>query len=362
MFEFDAIVDQESIVRRLLKFKRKGNIPHALLFTGIEGAGKRKTAKVFAMACNCLRDDRSPSKADDDADTSAAEADSAVPCGKCRACRKIHAELHPDIIFIQPLKGVIKISQVRDLCHMLTLKPYEAKQRVVIISDAQTMKPEAGNALLKLLEEPPARTLLILTAPHSRNLLPTIISRCQHLRFKPISQQTLVSLLSNEYGLHFEEAEILSALANGSVTKARSLVETGWISQRNWVLGVLGYEKGAEKGLEDIDLSLAFSERTARRKDTIADILDIFMSWYRDLMIYPLAPEKIINKDLASHLAKASQGMDADTVLSKFEAVQKAREMIDGNANPRLTLDVMMMRLTAKKKIGHHAKNSWHTV
>jgi len=346
---FDSIVDQESVVRRLFRINRKGNIPHALLFTGLEGVGKRQTAKVFAMTCNCLRGNRSSHGSGDDPTASPAEAEStALPCGECRTCRKIDAELHPDIIFIQPQKGTIKISQIRDLCHILSMKPYEAKQRVVIISDAQTMNPEAGNALLKLLEEPPDGTLLILTAPHTQNLLPTIISRCQHIRFKPISQKTLIPLLIDEYGIHTEEAEILGALANGSLTKARSLVETGWIPQRNWILGVLGYEKTNSTGLEDADLSLAFSERIARQKDKIPDVLDIFMSWFRDLMIYPLAPEKIINKDLVDHIQNISRRMDACSVLSKFEAVQKARTMIDGNANPRLTLDVMMTRLMAK--------------
>ena len=345
---FDSIVDQESVVRRLSKINRKGNIPHALLFTGLEGVGKRKTAKVFAMACNCMHNDRPPYGSDDETTAPSVKAVcAAFPCGECRACRKIDAEIHPDIIFIQPQKGTIKISQIRDLCHMLSMKPYEAKQRVVIITEAHTMNPEAGNALLKMLEEPPGRTLLILTAPHSRNILPTIISRCQHVRFKPISQQTLTSLLIDEYGFHSEEAEILGALANGSMTKARSLVETEWLSQRNWILSVLGYEKTNDTGLEELDLSLAFSERIARQKDKIPDVLDIFMAWFRDLMIYPLAPEKIINKDLVDHLHSISGHMDTCSVLSKFETVQKAREMIDGNANPRLTLDVMMTRLMA---------------
>lgn len=346
---FDYIIDQESVVRRLSKISRKGNIPHALLFTGLEGVGKRNTAKVFAMACNCLQSSQQSFGSGDDTTTPSSEMQhTALPCGVCRTCKKIDAEIHPDVIFIQPQKGTIKISQIRDLCHMLAMKPYEAKQRVVIISEAHTMNPEAGNALLKLLEEPPGGTLLILTAPHSRNILPTIISRCQQVRFKPISQQALSALLVDEYGIRFEEAEILSALANGSMTKARSLVETGWLHQRNWILSVLGYEKIDDADPEDIDLSLAFSERIARRKDQIPDVLDIFMSWFRDLMIYPLAPEKIINKDLVDHVHNVSRHMDACSVLSKFETVKKAREMIDGNANPRLTLDVMMTRLMAR--------------
>jgi hypothetical protein len=131
------------------------------------------------------------------------------------------------------------------------------------------------------------------------------------------------------------------------MTKARSLVETGWLSQRNWILSVLAHEKTNGTGPGDVDLSLAFSERIARQKDNILDVLDIFMAWFRDLMIYPLAPEKIINKDLLDHIHSVSQHMDASSALSKFETVRNAREMIDGNANPRLTLDVMMTRLMA---------------
>ena len=83
---------------------------------------------------------------------------------------------------------MIKIDQIRELCQVLTMKPYEARVRVVIIADAHTLNPAAGNALLKMLEEPPARTVLILTAPQTGDLLPTIVSRCQHIRFKPIAR------------------------------------------------------------------------------------------------------------------------------------------------------------------------------
>ena len=344
---FESIVDQERVVRRLSNIKQKGTIPHALLFTGIEGVGKQETAKVFAMACNCLEERRLPyDSTADSIGPAAGMTQITSPCGKCRTCRKINAERHPDVIFVRPEKGIIKISQVRDLCHMLSMKPYEARQRVVIISEAHAMNLEAGNALLKLLEEPPERTLLILTAPHSRNMLPTIISRCQHVRFKPISEKTLRSLLIDEYGIQTSEAEVLSVLANGSMKKAHSLVKTGWIFQRNWALSVLGDENPNEKGVKDIGLPLALAERMARRKDQIPDIFDIFMAWFRDVMIFPLAPEKIINKDMTGALRQASQQMDASSALSKFETVITAREMIESNANPRLALDLMMTRLT----------------
>ena len=167
---FDSIIDQERPIRILLSLLFHGTIPHALLFTGIEGVGKKTAAVALAMACNCRR-------------PVAVE-----PCGECAACRKIAAGAHPDILRVSPAGAMIKIDQIRELCQVLTMKPYEARVRVVIIADAHTLNPAAGNALLKMLEEPPARTVLILTAPQTGDLLPTIVSRCQHIRFKPIAR------------------------------------------------------------------------------------------------------------------------------------------------------------------------------
>lgn len=345
---FDSIIDQERIVRRLSTICRKGNIPHALLFTGHEGVGKIEGAKLFAMACNCLQGGV-PSFKEPITPTapSCIPGSESPPCGGCRPCRKIRADIHPDVVLLVPQKGTVRISQIRDLFHTLAMKPYEARQRVVIIRDAHTMSPEAGNSLLKVLEEPPERTSLILTAPHSENILPTIVSRCQHFRFKPVSRRALTLLLTEEYGLPLNDAEALSLLANGSIAKTRSLVESGWMKRRKWVLDMLSADQtqDAVRGLGSVDLRLAFSEKLSNNKDDILDALEIVKSWYRDLMIYPLAPENIMNKDKLAEIRNTSQQTDVRSLLSQYEAVQTAQELIEANANPRLTIDVMMMRL-----------------
>ena len=346
MSGFDSIVDQERIVRRLSRISRNEFIPHALLFTGPEGVGKKQAAKVFAMACNCLRGNKPVHAHRDGPHASSSERESeALPCGMCRSCRKIAADVHPDIIFVQPQKATIRISQIRDLCHILAMKPYEAGQRVVIISDAHTMSPEAGNSLLKMLEEPPDKTLLILTAPHSQNLLPTIVSRCQHFRFNPITHGTLMRLLTDDYGMQPKEADVLSRLANGSITKARTLVETGWCQHRKWILDMLIANEEA-RGPTGLNLLLAFSSRIAGSKSNLSDSLDTMKSWFRDLMIFPWAPDKVINKDRVDKIQALSQQMDSRLWVSHFDAVEKAQEMIAGNANPRLTMDVLMMHIT----------------
>lgn len=343
---FESIVDQARPVRLLANIIQKGNIPHAFLFTGIVGVGKRETALAFAMACNCTWANDSHKIHLDKEDRRRQEDEPYhLSCGTCRACKKIASGNHPDIITIQPENALIKISQIRNLCHILALKPYEAGYRIVIMIDAHSMNQEAGNSLLKVLEEPPARTILILTAPHSYDLLPTIVSRCQHIRFSPISEKALAAKLMQDHAIPFQEAELLSTLANGSLTGAHALLESRWMEQRNEILETIAKGTTKNSTLPYMQSMLIFSEKLARRKEKITDTLEILKLWYRDLMIYKFAPEKIINKDLSHLIKDSARHLDIASILSKYEAVQSAQQHIDRNANPRLTLDVLMLEI-----------------
>ena len=355
---FESIVDQEKPVRLLSNIIQKGKIPHALLFTGIEGVGKRKTANVFAMACNCLVSTQSNGQFSDPGMDHKTEGGSAWPCGTCKSCKKIISGNHPDVISIQPDKTHIRIGKIRDLCHILAMKPYEARYRVVIISDAQALNPEAGNSLLKVLEEPPDRTILVLTASHLHDLLPTIASRCQHIRFNPISQDVLTDYLVTQKGVSAGEADLLARLAKGSLTQALSFVASGWIEQRTWLLQMMGKESSGGTLLARVTTRLAVSERLAQNKDRLADTLDILKLWFRDLMIFPLAPDMVVNKDLTGMMKRISNETVMDDLISAYDAIQSAQEKINSNANPRLTLDVMMMKLTGF----NHEKNRRHPI
>ena len=346
MPRFESIVGQEKPVRLLSNIIQKGKIPHALLFTGIEGVGKREAANVFAMACNCLAATFPNQTFSDQGIDHEREARPPSPCGVCKSCRKIISGNHPDVISIQPEKAHIRIGQIRDLCHMLAMKPYEARYRVVIISDAHTLNPGAGNALLKVLEEPPDRTVLVLTAYHLHDLLPTIASRCQHIRFNPISHDALTNVLVTKEGISAREADLLATLAKGSLTGALSLVTSGWIEQRAWILRMIAKEPDGQSPLNRVTTLLAFSEKLAQEKDRLENALEILKIWFRDLMIYQLSPDMIVNKDLSHTLKRLSEETAMNDLLSAYEAIQSAQEKINGNANPRLTLDVMMMKLT----------------
>jgi DNA polymerase-3 subunit delta' len=174
---FQSIIGQERAIRLLSRMLHNDRLVHALVFTGIDGIGRQTTAKALAMAVNCANR----------VDVSA--------CNACRSCQKVISGNHPDVIIVEPSGAFIKIDQVRSLRQQLRFAPLERGRRVIIINDAQTMNAEASNAMLKILEEPPKDTHIILTASQVTDLLPTIASRCQHIGFRPIPVAKIADVL-----------------------------------------------------------------------------------------------------------------------------------------------------------------------
>jgi DNA polymerase-3 subunit delta' len=346
---FESIIEQERPVRILRTLYRKETIPHALLFTGQEGVGKHRAAIALAMICNCTGRETSP-PSHDDAQTQhrSASIRKDEPCGVCPACRKILSGNHPDVIRMGPAGATIKIAQVRALCETLSMKPYEARMRVVIITDAHTMNPSAGNALLKMLEEPPDRTILILTAPQRVDLLPTIVSRCQLVRFSPITRRTIAAELVENHGLEKQAASVLAAVSNGSLTRAKTLVQSDWLRYRSWLIAASGLMAPERLDMRDTGQLLAFAETLSTSKEKVSDSLATLLTWLRDLIVCRYAPERIVNTDLIDMLQSVSEKNPVGTVLDKMDAIRTAQKDIEANANLRLTLEVMMLRLAAK--------------
>lgn len=345
---FASIIGQERPVAILRTLFRKAALPHALLFTGQEGVGKYSAAVALSMICNCTGGKSEPR----DPGPAATRPSSPVPgnvepCGGCPACRKIVSATHPDVILIQPTGGIIRIAQIRALCETLSLKPYEAKIRVVIITDAHAMNAAAGNALLKMLEEPPQNTLLVLTARQTADLLPTIVSRCRPVRFAPIARRTIASKLVEEHGLEHQAAGVLAAVADGSLTRVKTLLQSDWLRYRNWLITASGLEAPETLGGRDIGRLLAFAETLSANKERVADALSTLLTWLRDVIVCRYAPERIVNTDLADRLQAAAKVNAVDRLLCKMEALRAAQKQIDDNANLRLALEAMMLRLAA---------------
>lgn len=346
---FESIIGQERPIRLLTTLLRNGTIPHALLFIGIEGVGKQTAAMAFAMACNCEAQEaeqlfKETKTQVENVHTTLGQITTTGACGCCRSCRKIQSGNHPDIILVKPSGPFIRIGQIRDLCHILAMKPYEARVRVVIISNAQAMNPAASNALLKVLEEPPKRTVLILTAIQTSDLLPTVVSRCQHIRFNPISQKNLEALLMEKQGVNPDDAKTISTMANGSFSKAISMISplnhVNWRNQKNWLINEV--ESLSTRPIVSL---MAFAAKLSKNKEILADSLEVIKSWFRDLVIYKYQPEKITNKDLVDKIKRSSKKMTASSLLLKIYDIQSAQKNIQANTNLRLTIEVLIMRL-----------------
>ena len=327
---FESIIEQELPVRILTTFLKYETIPHALLFTGIGGVGKESTALAFAMACNCSEQDSDPARPESD-----------IPCGQCKSCRKIEAGNHPDIIRVKPSGPFIKISQIRSLIQTLAMKPYEARRRVVIVTGAQGMNPAAGNAFLKMLEEPPLRTILILLATHTSDLLPTIVSRCQQIRFKPISREKLESVLVDEHGVKPAEAMILSTMAGGSISRALQMHRAQWVNRRNWLINEM---EALTSG--SVNRLLAFGEQLSKNKDSLQDSLEVMKLWLRDLVVGRMNAERIINRDLIPEIQHVSQKMSVSALLDKIDTIQETQNAIHTGTNLRLAMEAMLLKLT----------------
>jgi DNA polymerase-3 subunit delta' len=336
---FVSSADQKRPVRLLTAALSSGNLPHALLFTGIEGIGKKTTAMTFAMACNCFNLHKGHQT--EQSDVNIAELSRIEPCGQCRSCKKIISGNHPDIILLESSGPMIKVDQIRALCSKLVLKPYEASKRFAIIVDAQKLNAESGNTLLKTLEEPPEHTVFILTALQAADILPTIVSRCQQIRFNPIPLHSLQTFIEKNHGLGAPEASVIASMAQGSITRAESMINPTWINKRNWII-----EELETLPSRPVNLCLAFSEALSTNKQWLFQAFEIMRNWLRDLVVYNYAPEKVINKDLSAQIKISSQKTTINALLKKIEAIDKAEREINANSNIRLTLDFLMITLS----------------
>jgi DNA polymerase-3 subunit delta' len=329
---FDTIIGQTRPVRTLTRLLARGTLPHALLFTGIEGVGKKTAATAVAMACNCLR--RGAEAGRDGSEPSGAV------CGECAACRKIAAGTHPDVRHLAPDGGMIKIDRIRELCGFLGMKPYEARTRVVIIAEAQSMNPAAANALLKMLEEPPPQTVLILTAGQAADVLPTVVSRCRQIHFGPIARQDLAAILVRDLAIDPQQAAHAAALAGGSVTRAVAMHSGQGLRRRAWLKAQLAeLPRQTPLGL------LALAEKLARERGDVEGDLEIVATWLRDAAIARHCPESMIHADERGAIQAAAVGFEDHAVAEAIDALQAAVRKLRANANPRLTLEALFIRL-----------------
>jgi len=208
------ILKQEPAVNLLTLALKKERLSHAYLFTGPKGVGKETTAWAFLFHLFCEKDRENP-------------------CGECRACKKLEKEIHPDVKIVYPEKREITIGQIRETINFLRYRPLETQYKVILIREADKMNLEAGNALLKSLEEPPSYAIFILTTENFSKLLPTIISRSQIVRFRSLPKEVISEFLKKRFLFEDKVAETLAEISFGSIGKAITIAEKGMLEELN---------------------------------------------------------------------------------------------------------------------------------
>ncbi len=332
---FSEITGQDRAVLALRAALARDALHHAYLFSGPEGVGKGTTALLLAQAANCAR-------GDGDA------------CGTCPSCRKVARGVHPDVIRVErerdmaragrweprggrtPSRDIV-VDQVRELVdRRLSLRRFEGRRRVVLLDPADAMNPQAQNALLKTLEEPPPDTTLVLVSSNADALLPTVRSRCLRLPFGPLPDAFVAARLAAE-GRTEVDARLAVTLAGGSLGRALALDADTMRERRDAVV------EAAALGRDDARPWLAFAAAHGAKRERAREVCELLLVWLRDVLARSAAGEgaALVLPDLAAETEAAAR-IGPAAVLRRIEAVRRAAVALRHNAAGPLALEGML--------------------
>lgn len=324
---------QEAALTALRRALVGGRLHHAYLFAGPDGVGKALAARGLAQALLCAAP-----RADGDA------------CGECGNCRRAAAGQHPDFHVLQrgakadgSPEATIRIDQVRELQRALSFKSFEGARRVVIIAEAEKMNPSTANALLKTLEEPGAGTHFVLVSGAPHLLLPTIISRCQRVRFVPLSREAVARHLRAGAGLDAATADLVAGLAEGSIGRGLQLAASPLLAERAKLIAHLD----DPQGLRDVAARLDTAERLAQRREDLPLVFHLLRTWFRDVLLARegLPDDRLVHRDLAERVRQRATDLPVDQILGRLELINDTERALEQQANARLALETLLLRL-----------------
>ncbi len=335
------IIGQKRALDILKGFIVKGRIPHALLFAGDEGIGKRLTALNFAKAVNCAGpeiDDLFAVPGAESNDTP--DAGSTDACDKCASCSKTEKGNHPDVFIIESEGdgGQITVSAIRSLEESLSYKPYEGNWKIAIIDNADRMNPSAANAFLRTLEEPNSQCLLILVSSRPDMLLPTLRSRCQRINFSPLPIDTMSRMLEEKFDMSgSENTHLVSVLSGGRLGYA---LNENLIEQRDWSFDIFA------------DMLGQLEEDVWENRDTMDEWFEWAQLWLRDIAVFKSTnrTDLLINQDKMEEIKAICRGAALKDILKLGREITAIKRRLSFNLNKQLTLNYTSLLL--KKMLG----------
>ena len=329
---FRDIAGHEQLKRLIARAALRGTLPPSLIFAGPAGVGKRMAALALAQLVNCL------SPVDDDA------------CGVCASCGRIARGVHADVVIVEPGDtGAIKIEQVRDIIDRAAYRPFEGRRRVVIIDNADQIVPNAQDALLKTLEEPPSGTTFVLVSSVPETLLPTIRSRCQRLRFGRLSPADVAGVLLRGHAYSSADAHAAAAFSDGSVGRALEGSSDAFVEARGAALELLETVADEPPPARRIlgASGLPGAGRSKADRDALAQSLRALATILRDLGILGSHADEraLANADLTKRLERLLRAFDRARILRAFAAVDRALNALDRNASPKIVADWLAFQI-----------------
>jgi DNA polymerase III subunit delta' len=329
---FDRILGQTQPKQTLKNALQNNSMAHAYLFYGQESIGKKYTAVELAKILNC---------------TESTEDES---CDECLSCRKIKNRTHPDFFFIEPIKSTptareatIKIEPIRELQRKLSFRPYEGKVKVAVIDDADLMNPQAANSFLKTLEEPPSATMLVLISSHPFKLLPTLISRCQAIKFQPLTPENIKKILKEtmtEEVIEENDLNFRTLRSRGSVQKAMAEDITDIANIRQEIINLL-----ETVSFDRMDIVFSHAKSWARQSDQWEIIFNVMMELVRDLAFFRsgCSESEVCNRDIGNILIPLASKRSLKSWIEIFNTINTTQLALSGNANAQLFFENMLI-------------------
>jgi DNA polymerase-3 subunit delta' len=323
---FTQIKGQQKAVTFFERALQSNRLSHAYVFHGPDGVGKNLFARCVASYLFCQGEGNSR------------------PCGRCPGCLKFASGNHPDLTTIIPDGPSIKIAQIRTLKKALTFAPFEKGYRVILVDDVHTMRREAGNSLLKLLEEPPAQNVFLLLSQSVDTVLPTIRSRCQLIPFHELSISVTVEILREKIpDLPLDQAMMLAQLSDGSPGQALALNKGDLFNVYESTLTVLLSDFDEESALVEAALQLAVHWDSL--KDDLNPLLHLLCLFLKNCMV----PDGFVQAGETGigWLQRARERWKFNQLSDKIGHVERAERALQRNCNRGLTCEVLALHLLA---------------
>ena len=326
MGSFKDVVGHKDILKYISSAVENNRVSHAYILNGERGSGKKMLANLFATTLLC-------------------ESGNSEPCGKCHSCRQAESGNHPDIIRVTHEKpNSISVDDIRtQVNNTVDIKPYQGPYKVYIIPQADMMTPQAQNAILKTIEEPPSYAVFLLLTENAETLLPTINSRCVMLKLRNIKDTLIKKYLMENLEIPDYKADMCTAFAQGNMGRAIMLANSDHFNEiREEAVQLL-------KHISEMELNeiVAAVKNISVYKLEITDYLDIIMIWYRDVLLYKATKEidKVVFKDQLQSIKEQARKSSYEGIELILESLEKAKARLKANVNFDLVMELLFLTI-----------------